>query len=367
MKKNEKTILALLCIAVLVLSGSAFLTHRSAVSAQTSYYETQLEAAGRLEDYFAAIRGYKAERGVPLSADDIHGTGMIGLPYTDITTTSGALEAKRTAAWPDMAALCVRMLHEAGVRPGDTVGAGFSGSFPGMNLAVVAACESMGVELICISSVGASTYGANDPQLTFPEMLWLLKEDALVETASAAVTMGGYHDVGADMEPSTAQTIKERLADAGLPLSEREDFGENIRFRQGLYESMGPIRCFIAVGGNLTSLGMGEEGASLGQGVLQPGRQIRLSDGSGLVQRYLADGIPVINLLNLKKIMADYSMPYDPAVWPEAGTSAVYTTTQYSMQWIFFGLAVTAALLGMCLYIRRKPRSRQQDRKERGE
>ena len=33
---------------------------------------------------------------------------------------------------PDMAALCVRMLYEAGVRPGDTVGAGFSGSFPGM-------------------------------------------------------------------------------------------------------------------------------------------------------------------------------------------------------------------------------------------
>ncbi len=42
-----------------------------------------------------------------------------------------------------------------GGRPiGDTVGAGFSGSFPAMDLAVIAACQVMGVELIYISSVG---------------------------------------------------------------------------------------------------------------------------------------------------------------------------------------------------------------------
>ena len=182
MNRKETLIMRLLSGALALLLATAGLTHCSAATGKTEYYDTQVAAARQLEACFAAVRGYKEALGVPLSEDDLHHTGMIGLPYTGITTTVGALEAKRTAAWPDMAALCVRMLHEAGVRPGDTVGAGFSGSFPGLNLAVVTACESMGVELICISSVGASTYGANNPELTFPEMLHRLAQDGLIRT-----------------------------------------------------------------------------------------------------------------------------------------------------------------------------------------
>ena len=167
-RKREKRVLALLAAVLLLLTAAAALARQSARPVRTEYYETQVEAARRLEKCFEAVRGYKSELGIPMSEDDLHQTGMIGLPYTGITTTQGALEAKRTTAWPDMAALCVRMLYEAGVRPGDTVGAGFSGSFPGMDLAVVTACESMGVRLVCIASVGASTYGANNPELTFP-------------------------------------------------------------------------------------------------------------------------------------------------------------------------------------------------------
>ena len=44
------------------------------------------------------------------------------------------------------------------VGPGDRVGAAFSGSFPGLNLAVLSACQVMEVELVYICSAGASTY-----------------------------------------------------------------------------------------------------------------------------------------------------------------------------------------------------------------
>ena len=355
MNRKEIRIMRLLSTALALLLATAALTHCSASTGKTEYYETQVAAAQQLEACFAAVRDYKEALGIPLSADDLHATGMIGLPSSGITTTVGALEAKRTAAWPDMAALCVRMLYEAGVRPGDTVGAGFSGSFPGLNLAVVTACESMGVELICISSVGASTYGANNPELTFPEMLCRLAQDGLIRTESAAVTMGGYHDIGSDMDPTLAAAIKDRLVECGLDLVEERDFTANLKFRETLYESQGPIACFIAVGGNLTSLGQGEEGVSLGQGVLQPGRTLRLSDSSGLVQRYLSRGIPVINLLNIKKIMADYSMPFDPPVWSPIGETAVYFSVRYEKGWLLAGLGGTGVLLGLCLYVRRRP------------
>ena len=355
MKRKEKLTMRLLAAVLAVLTVTALLAHQSAALQRTEYYDTQLEAVRILEGCFAAVKEYKEERGIALSSHDIHATGMLGEEFNGITTTIGALEAKRTTAWPDMGALCVRMLYEAGVRPGDRVGAGFSGSFPAMNLAVVAACEAMEVELVCISSVGASTYGANNPGLTFPEMLHMLAEDGIVHSRSAAVTMGGDFDIGMGMDPELYDSIQDRLQQAGLDPVEIKDFAQNLIWREGVYEENGAIACFIAVGGNLTSLGRGEEGASLGQGVLKVRSKVRLDGNSGLVQRYMARGVPVINLLNIKQIMAEYGMPFDPQTWPEPGTSATYSTVWYPKEILMAGLGVSGGLLVLCLWLRRRP------------
>lgn len=355
MKRKEKLTLRLLAAALAVLAASALFAHRNAALEPTAYYDTQVEAVHILEQCFSAVKHYKEERGIPLSPYDIHETGLLGEEFTGITTTIGALEAKRTTAWPDMAALCVRMLHEAGVRPGDKVGAGFSGSFPGMNLAVVAACEAMDVELVCISSVGASTYGANNPELTFPEMLHLLAEDGIIRTRSAAVTMGGDFDIGMEMLPELSGPVRERLREAGLNLVEIRDFTQNLAWRESIYEETGALDCFVAVGGNLTSLGRGEEGATLGQGVMKARSKVLLDEDSGLVQRYMAQGTPVVNLLNIKQIMAEYGMPFDPQVWPETGTSAAYSTIRYQKEILAAGLGISGGLLAVCLWLRRRP------------
>ena len=333
--------------------GTAALAAGQGRRTETGYAAVQLAAADLLEDCFRQVRTYKEELGIPLSELDYHQTGMIGESYTGITTTLGAIEAKRTTAWPEMGALCVRLLHEAGVRSGDTVGAGFSGSFPAMDLAVIAACQVMGVELIYISSVGASTYGANHPALTFPEMAHRLVEDGLLETDSAAVTLGGGGDVGGGMDPACAEEIRGRLAEAGLLLLEEPDYRRNLELRQQLYQQEGPIDCFVAVGGNVTSMGRGESGISLGQGLLSPEKIVRLTEDSGLVQRYLSQGLPVINLLNIKQLAADYGLPYDPAQWPERGTSAVYFETDYPGAVLLLGLAGAAVLLALCRWVRR--------------
>lgn len=355
MREKQKKILALLTATLLVVSLTAALAVLGRREGRSEYYDTQVQAARQLEACFAAVKQYKEELGIPMGEEDLLRTGMIGQSYTGITTTLGAPEAKRTTVWPDMAALCVRLLNEAGIRSGDTVGAGFSGSFPGMDLAVVAACESMGVELICIPSVGASTYGANDPELTFPEMMCRLYADGLIKTWPAAVTMGGANDVGSDMDKTLAAEIRQRLSELGLTPVELPDFAENLRWREELYRELGPIDCFIAVGGNLTSLGQGEDSGAMGQGVLSAVKVPRLHEGSGLVQRYQAGGLPVINLLNIKQLVADYDLPFDPAQWPEIGTSAVYFDSQCPKSWPAAGLAGAAALLLACGWIRYRP------------
>ena len=169
---KKQTRLLGLCAAVALLAVGA--TAATGRAAPTPYYQVQLEAAGRMQACMDAVKGYKAERDIPLSPEDTHQTGMIGEEFNLLTTTLGEIGAKRTTANSDMAALAVKLLHQAGVQPGDTVGAGFSGSFPAMNLAVLTACDAMDVQVVYIVSMGSSVYGANNPDLTFPEMAWML-------------------------------------------------------------------------------------------------------------------------------------------------------------------------------------------------
>lgn len=319
MKRKKR--LALLCAALWLAAGIA-LTGLGTVQAQAEDYESKLAAAHLMRDWMDAVKGYKEEAGLPLVPEDIHQTGMIGEAYTPITTTHGAVEAKRTTADPDMAALMVQLLGEAGIGPGDTVGAGFSGSFPAMDLAVLAACQVMGVRCVYIASVGASTYGANQPECTFPDMVCRLCRDGLLEQPPSLVTPGGADDCGLDMDGALREQVLERIAGYGVEILREPDLETNLQIRMELYRREGPIQCFIGVGGNLTTTGIGGQEVDCG---LIPGGTIRAADeDSGLLQRYNHQGLPVIHLLNIKKIAADHGLPYDPETRTAIGESRVY-------------------------------------------
>lgn len=336
-------------LALALLAAALPLVSLLGRSEPTACYDRQLDAALRMERCMEAVRGYKAELGIPPEPLDIHQTGMLGEEFNGITTTLGSVEAKRTAANGDMAALAVRLFEEAGLKRGDVVGAGFSGSFPAMNLAVLSACAALELEVVYLSSAGSSTYGANNPGLTFPEMAHRLYLDGLLPTDSAAVTLGGGQDVGKGMDEGLRAAVAGRLERLGPPLLALPDYGENIARRMALYEELGPIDCFVAVGGNVTSMGRGADSAALGQGLLT-GPPPALNGDSGLVQRYLAAGLPVVNLLNIKRLTADYGLPYDPPAPPAPGTSAVYFVTAYPRPLI--ALIVSAALALLLCYHR---------------
>ncbi len=318
---RRKKQLALLCAALWLAAGIA-LTNLGVTQVRAEDYETKAAAARLMQDWMDAVKSYKAEAGLSLVPEDIHQTGMIGEEYTPITTTHGAIEAKRTTASPDMAALMVQLLGEAGIGPGGTVGAGFSGSFPAMDLAVLAACQAMEVRCVYIASVGASTYGANQPECTFPDMVCLLCRDGLLEQPPALVTPGGADDCGLDMDGELLERVLERIAGYGVEVRREPDFETNLQARMELYQEEGPIQCFIGVGGNLTTTGTGGQEVDCG---LLPGGTIRAVDqNSGLLQRYNHQGLPVIHLLNIKELVSGYGLPYDPENRPVIGESRVY-------------------------------------------
>lgn len=334
---------ASIAVAAAVLLLSAVLTAAGVKRAPAPDCDRKRAAAELMQVCMDRIRLYKEEAGLTLSEEDIHGTWLIGAPYTMVTTTIGALEAKRTTANPDMAALAVQLLKEAGVGPGDRVGAAFSGSFPGLNLAVLSACQVMEVELVYICSAGASTYGANQPELTFPEMAHRLVEDGILSQDGVAVSMGGDFDCGMEMYPDLRDNILARLKQLGPELIWEEDYAKNLALRRAYYEAEGPIQCFIGVGGSITTLGLAED--QLDCGVTPPYTIQTITKNSGLMELYNAEGLPVIHLLNIKQLAADYGLPYDPQRLPAPGESAVYHTARYPWHWAGGGLAAATMIL----------------------
>ena len=71
-------------------------------------------------------------------------------------------------------------------------------------------------------------------------------------------------------------------------------------------------------------------------------------NSTGLVQLFLKDGTPVIHLLNIKTLAADYGLPIDPVPIPPVGQGGVYYEICYQ-RWIAaaaFGLAALLLYLG---------------------
>ena len=313
-------------------------------------YADEMEEASRLHVKVAqVIKEERLARGYPLVPEDTLQIGLLGEEFTPITTSVGNLAAKRTSQLPDMAALCVRLLHEAGVKRGDRIGACFSASFPGADLALLCAADVMGLEVICSATIGASNYGATLPGYVLPEIIKTAVDAGLLSTMPQMISMGGDGDRGGNMvgyaleETEEIEAMKERLAEEGFTLLEFDSYEDDIRYRM---EQMGSIAAFINVGGNILGIGDGEAVLSFGQGLLEAFHPV-LNEKSGLVEHYLNLDVPVIHILNLKQLCAETGVPFDPVSVPEIGTSQVYYHHDYSRPAIAVlgAAALLAALL----------------------
>lgn len=311
-------------------------------------YPVMTDAAHRFERAVEAIRTERLARGLPLDQEDILQLGLLGAELSPITTTLGDAAAKRTTQTSDMAALCVRLLTEAGVKRGDRVGACMSGSFPGLNIALLCACDAIGAEVVYTAGVGASTYGANLCEFTSPEMLMHLYRNGMISTPPASISAGGEEDSGTNMlgrifqeEEPIEQTLA-RVKQLGVPFVCHPDLAQNVAYHTERY---GDIDCFVNVGGTVVGSGANYVVLGLGQGLLTA-QNVVYGEKSGLLEYYLSKGVPAIHLLNVKRLCLDYGITFDPESVPEVGQTAIYYGKSYPKGLLLAaGLSVIAALL----------------------
>lgn len=344
-----------LALFFVLLAALGTLEHTK-VRIPNEHYAVMLDASRRTEAAFSAIKNEKIARGFAIDPiSDPNQTGMIGEAYTEITTTLGSLESKRSAVNPNNAAMITDMLLTCGVQSGDLVAVNLSSSFPGLNTAVLCSLDAVGAQGIIINSVGASTYGANLPEFTWLDMEHLLLKQGFIQNHSQWFSLGGAGDIGKEIPEDVKQTIIQRLTGYGLQFLYKENLSDNLEIRKQIYQtapipsdsnSSSPV-CFINVGGNLLSFGEGSDMVSSKNGILLPKNgpiSSKNSDTDGLIPYFLSNGVPVIHLLNLKSLLPEYGLPYDPAPLPAVGEGEVYTKWHYNRPLAFF-LALIAAVL----------------------
>ena len=286
--------------------------------------QDEYQAAMRMQAAAAALKQYRQELGIPLDqALDPNQTGLIGLDYSDLTTTVGSLTAKRTACNPAFAGIMVRLLRQAGCQKGDQVAITLTGSFPSLNIAILAACESLGLEARIISSVGSSSYGANIPGFTWLEMEKYLYVSGILPYYATAVSYGGVVETGGGLDGTGLDLAAMAAAKHGAPLLEEGDYQDVERStlrRKAILDAAGRPACYINSGGGLTALGWLPEAARLENGLLSKIPASRNPD-RGLIFRYMEEGVPVIHLLNIERLAERYALPVDPIPLPEAASA----------------------------------------------
>lgn len=340
-------------IAVLAIIALA-VAERMRHPVRAPYYGDKLRAA-RLTSL--GQKALREERWGPDTVIDVvndpNHTGLIGEEFTLITTDRGDLRAKLTSLNPNFAGVIVQYLRRIRFGEGDIAAVGLTGSFPSLNLAVLAAIESLGGKAVPVTSVGASMWGANDPEFTWLDMERALVEKGVLQNGSVAASLGGGEDRGRGLSPEGRRLLRQAAERNGVPFIEMRTLEASIdRRMEILDEERGsrPYDVYVNVGGGLASLGAAANGKLVRPG-LNVGLGLHNFPRKGVMVLMAERGVPVIHMLDIVRLAEENGLPIAPVPLPAVGEGEIFTREQYWLPGICLVLAAYVGLSILVLYM----------------
>ncbi len=325
-----------LAVAAIVAYAVA---ERSVRPVHADAYRMKLGAVSLMQRAERAISDEKRKRGIPVDAkNDPDGSGLIGPQFSLITTDRGAQSAKVLAAHPNFAAAVTQMMLEGGVRAGDLVAVGVTGSLPGLNLAVFSACKAIGAEPLVVTSVGSSMFGATDPEMTWLDMEEVCARSGLWPYRSLGASIGGGADAGRGLSPQGRELVMAAIRRSGVRFLGADNVFLAVNRRVALYDSIAavrgkPIRLYVNVGGGVVSLG-GTQNARLVPAGLTRKLAARNYPNRGVLNVLAERRIPVLQLLEVQRLARAFSIvDRRTGATPKAGKGLLFVRYRYNL-WV---------------------------------
>lgn len=301
-------------------------------------YNSKVKAANLMKAAMDELKNYRMEQSVFIdSENDPNETGLVGEPFSLITTDEGDLDAKLTTLDPNFSAIMVDLMYQLNLTENDTVAILMTGSMPGANIAVLTACKSLGLFPVTISSVGASQWGANQIDFTWLDMERILFEKELIPSVSIAASIGGRNDMGRLLSPAGREIILDNILKYNIPLIKKNRLNDNILDRMEQFKKYGTTdsyKAVINIGGGVASLGTSFNLKLLSPGVVDKSNinTIERSGGiEGVFSRFIKANVLGLHILNIRPLIERYKMQFAPIPLPEIGTGSLYAVERYNL------------------------------------
>jgi len=321
---------------------------------RSKYYPEKIKAAHLMSLFEHTIREKKEALGIIIDeVNDPNRTGIIGPEFTEITTDRGNLSAKLTATNPNIAALVVSMLKVCNLKKGDIVAVGETGSIIGLNLAVHAALEVLELKPIVIVSLGASMWGATDPEFTWLDMTTTLSEKKLIHSKPVAASFGGGGDIGRGLSPKGRELLKVAIKRNNVELIAEKTLEESIEKRIKIYDKLSKgkkIKAYINIGGGIASLGSAQNARLIPLGVSNH-LGMKNFPAEGVIIKMAKRGIPVIHLLDVNVLAERYGIPIAPVPLPELGEGMIFFKEKYNIPGTILSLIILSVIAFFLLRI----------------
>ena len=313
------------------------------------YFDEKLAASNKMLEAENAIREFRQGENILIDeVSDINQTGCIGEEFTLLTTDQGDLEAKLTATNPNFAAIVIKLLKEAGVQKDDYVAVAWTGSFPGANIATVAAIDVIGAKPVIITSIGSSMWGANIPDLTWLDMEKIINDAQILSYRSVAASIGGRGDRGGNISPAGRELARTIIYDHGVDIIDEQFLSRSIERRMKIYNREIPdgfeYKAYVNVGGGLGSIGSAHNLVIIPHGLtmkILPENYPR----KGTMIKFGEQDVPIINLININELAKEYNLPIAPEPIPTPPDGGIYYRKQYNLYAVGGALLIYIVLL----------------------
>jgi poly-gamma-glutamate system protein len=348
---NIRSNAILLFVAVCCMTGF-FIVEKNMIKRKDKLYDEKLaaatlskKAAQTLKDYYLGNVEFVD------NINDPNETGLIGFEYSPITSERGSFSAKTSTTNPNYAALIVQFLKELDVKEGDYIAVGVTGSFPGLNISLYAALQTLKLNPIIITSVASSSWGANDPDFTWLDMEKVLSDSGVFKFTSVAASIGASKDIGRGLSTEGVDMIKDAVKRNNTELIYCDTIPDDITQRMKIYSSYAkgnPLKAYINVGGGVASLGSKRNGRKIPSGLNKSISMEVFKDKKGVVYEMAKQEIPVIHLLDISMLAKTYGLPMKPIPLPEPGTGKLFEDKKYDLTLV---APITFFLLTLIIFI----------------
>jgi poly-gamma-glutamate system protein len=324
----------------------------SRVAHRMPYFEQKVAAANLMDRALRAYQESSVEKGVfEENYRDPRLDAIIGQQFSLITTEFSVFETKIIGANPNFAAVAVDLLTQANVKKGDYVAVAFSGANPGVNTAVLCACEALGAIPVTITAVGASWWGASDPEFTWVDMEKLLNDRGIVHSKPIAGSYGGINDLAVGISQVGQDEMKAAIDRGKLTLVHETSIPASVARRYQLYQEASGGKSYAAyvnVGASVASLGHLENGRLIRNGY---NRHLPLQNypARGVVHLFNTDGVPIINFYDIAKLSRTYGLGEPSVPLPAVGEGDVFVAERYDLR--VAGISAVLAIVLLVLLV----------------